>query len=169
MAAWELRRMTSRVHLALNGSVAVQQVPWGKEGADGQFYAQYGIGHSLYNLPFYLLGHGVVLAVPQLALHYARITMFTTLLGQPFISALTWVLLFFFCRKLGYTEKTSIGCTLTYGLGTQAWMYAQLDFSEPLLTFWLLGAAYWIALHQNTSATLTASFVHTDPALRESF
>ena len=79
-------------------------------------------------------------------LHYARITMFTTLLGQPFISALTWVLLFFFCRKLGYTEKTSIGCTLTYGLGTQAWMYAQLDFSEPLLTFWLLGAAYWIAL-----------------------
>lgn len=133
--------------MLLHGRVAVQQVPWGKVGPDGQFYAQYGIGHSLYNLPFYLIGHWVARALPQLASsQYDRITMFTTLLGQPCISALTWVLLFYFCRKLGYSEKVAFSCTLVYGLGTQAWMYAQLDFSEPLLTFWLLGAVYWIVL-----------------------
>lgn len=132
--------------ILLHGSVAVPRVPWGKVGVDGQFYAQYGIGHSLYNAPFYLLGHLMVKLVPQLTPQYDRITMFTTLLGQPFISALTWILLFYVCRKFGYSERVAVGCTLAYGLGTQAWMYAQLDFSEPILTFWLLGTVYWIAL-----------------------
>jgi 4-amino-4-deoxy-L-arabinose transferase-like glycosyltransferase len=68
--------------------------------------------------------------------------MFCTLLGLPLISALTVVLLWEFCRKLGYTPQTAILCAFLYGLGTQAWMYAQLDFSEPLLTFCLLAACY---------------------------
>lgn len=130
--------------ILLNRSFAIQRVPWGKEGHDGQFYAQYGLGHSLYNLPFYLLGHWTAASFPQLAAHYDRITMLAVLLGQPFITALTCILLYLFCRKLGYTHHTSIWCTLFYGLGTQAWMYAQLDFSEPILTFWLLGSVYWL-------------------------
>lgn len=130
----------------INRSFAIQRVPWGKVGRDGQFYAQYGIGHSLYNLPFYLLGHCVAATFPQLAAQYDRITMLTTLLGQPVITALTCVLLYLFCQKLGYPHNTSIWCSLFYGLGTQAWMYAQLDFSEPILTFWLLGSVYWLII-----------------------
>ena len=128
--------------IVLEHSVAIQPVPWGKVGYDGRFYAQYGIGHSVYNIPFYLLGHALTLLSPALAAQYARLTMFTTLLGQPVISALTCALLLLFCRKAGYALNTSCTCALLYGLGTQAWMYAQLDFSEPILTFFLLSAAY---------------------------
>ena len=123
---------------------AITPVPWGKFGRDGQFYAQYGIGHSLYNLPFYGGGRLLIKIFPALAPQAERITMFATLLGQPFISALTCALLLLFCRKLGYSSQTAILCALCYGLGTQAWMYAQLDFSEPILAFFLLGAAYWL-------------------------
>lgn len=130
--------------IALDGDVAIAPVPWGQFGPDGRFYAQYGIGHSLYNLPWYLIGHGLARLVPRLASQYDRLTMFTTLLGQPFISACTVLLLWRFCRNLGYAPRTALWCAILYGAGTQAWMYAQLDFSEPLLTFWLLAAWYWL-------------------------
>ncbi len=136
--------------MLLDRSVAIRPVPWGKFGPDGQFYAQYGIGHSLYNVPFYAIGHIAAQTVPGLASHYDRITMFTTLLGQPVISAFTCVLLFCLCRKLRYSNSISLACTLLYGLGTQVWMYAQLDFSEPILTFLLLAAVYWIHREKNT-------------------
>ena len=131
--------------ILLRGSVAIDEVPWGKFGPDGQFYAQYGIGHSLYNIPFYLLGHFFTKLSPALASQYDRLTMLTTLLGQPVISALTCTLLFLLCLQLGYSRDTSLACTCLYGLGTQAWMYAQLDFSEPILTFFLLLSVYCLA------------------------
>lgn len=130
--------------ILLNHTVAIQKVPWGKFGADGNFYAQYGIGHSIYNIPFYLVGHAAAKLIPGLSAQYDRLTMFTTLLGQPFISALTCVMLFRFCLKLGYSSRAAFLCVLLYGLGTQAWMYAQLDFSEPLLTCGLLTTAYFL-------------------------
>ena len=130
--------------IVLERDVAIAQVPWGKFGPDGGFYAQYGIGHSIYNLPFYLAGHGLTKLFPRLTSQYDRITMLSTLLGQPCIAALTVLLLWKFCRKVGYTPQTARWCAILYGLGTQAWMYAQLDFSEPLLTFCLLASYYWI-------------------------
>ena len=130
--------------LILKHSVAIAPVPWGQYGRDGQFYAQYGIGHSLYNLPFYLLGHVVTRLVPSCAAHADRLTLFTTLLGQPIISAVTCALLFLCGRKLGLARRIAVGCALLYGLGTQAWMYAQLDFSEPILTACLLAGVYWL-------------------------
>jgi len=137
--------------ILLHRSFAISQVPWGKFGSNGRFYAQYGIGHSLYNIPFYSLGHVLTKQFPALSPQYDRITMFSTLLGQPFISALTCSLLFLFCRRLGYSSKISTQCALLYGAGTQVWMYAQLDFSEPILTFFLLGTAYWIYGPKQTS------------------
>ncbi len=130
--------------ILLNRTFSIQEVPWGKFGADGKFYAQYGIGHSLYNIPFYLIGHLATKLIPALSAQYDRITMFTTLLGQPCISALTCVILFRFCLKMGYSRRAALISVLLYGLGTQAWMYAQLDFSEPLLTWGLLATAYFL-------------------------
>lgn len=145
--------------ILLEKSFAIPQAPWGKFGSDGQFYAQYGIGHSLYNIPFYAIGHFLTKLFPALSSQYDRITMFTTLLGQPFISALTCVLLFCLCRKLNYSTTASLCCTFFYGLGTQVWMYAQLDFSEPILTFFLFGAVYWAYVSDKTSEVFKTSEV----------
>ncbi|PID58291.1 hypothetical protein CSB45_04285 [candidate division KSB3 bacterium] len=136
--------------MVLYGSVAIKEVPWGKVASDGSFYAQYGIGHSLYNLPFYLIGHFFATLSPALASQYDRLTMFTTLLGQPAISALSCALLFLFCLRLGCSCDASIVCSCLYGLGTQAWVYAQLDFSEPILTFFLVASAYWLLRSSET-------------------
>jgi hypothetical protein len=73
--------------ILLHKSFAVSQVPWGKFDSEGQFYAQYGIGYSLYNIPFYSIGHGLTKLFPALSYQYDRVTMFSMLLGQPFISA----------------------------------------------------------------------------------
>lgn len=155
--------------ILLHRSFAVSQVPWGKFGSDGQFYAQYGIGHSLYNIPFYSIGHGLTKLFPALSSQYDRVTMFFTLLGQPFISALTCSLLFLLCQRIGYSLKTSTLCALFYGLGTQVWMYAQLDFSEPILTFFLLGAVYWIYIPEKTSEPEQISEVSETSEVSSSF
>lgn len=143
--------------MLLRKSVAIAPVPWGKIGKTGQFYAQYGIGHSLFNIPFYAVGHALAKLSPSLTAYYDRLTMLTTLFGQPVISALTCVLLFFVCHALGYSPRISLWCVYLYGLGTQAWMYAQLDFSEPILTFFLLATVY--ALYSGTKTETDIPFV----------
>ena len=127
-------------NIILKQNFSIKPNPWGRTGLDGKFYSQFGLGHSLYNIPFYLLGHSLCYFNPGFTNQYRRITMFTTLLGQPFITSLTAVLIFIFCLKLGYQKKTSLFLTFIYGLGTMAWPYAKFDFSEPLLCFLILAA-----------------------------
>jgi len=127
-------------NILLEHSFSIEPNPWGRTGTDGKFYSQFGLGHSLYNMPFYLAGHLLCRFTPAFMSQYRRVTMFTTLLGQPFITSLTAVLIFIFCLKLGYQKNTSFLLTFSYGLGTMAWPYAKFDFTEPLLCFLILGA-----------------------------
>lgn len=143
--------------IVLRGDFAIKPVPWGKIGQDGRFYAQYGIGHSLYNLPFYGFGHLLTKLAPRLVPQYDRITMLTTLIGQPFISAWTVVLLWLLYRKIGYADSIATLCTLYYGLTTQVWVYAKFDFSEPLLTFFLLATVYWLVAFPSAQQTSQVS------------
>ena len=127
-------------NILLKHTFSIKHNPWGRIGLDGKFYSQYGLGHSLYNIPFYLLGHHLCRFNPIFESQYRRITMFTTLLGQPFITSLTSVLIFIFCLKLGYQKKTSFLLTVIYGFGTMAWPYAKFDFTEPILCFLILAS-----------------------------
>lgn len=75
------------------------------------------------------------------------------------LTALTGVLLFSLCRKLGAGKRSSVLIALAFGLGTWAWPHAQTGFSEPgtamLLTGTMLALANWWEKQGAVAAALT--------------
>ncbi|HEX2033116.1 MAG TPA: hypothetical protein VHS99_02940, partial [Chloroflexota bacterium] len=59
-----------------------------------------------------------------------------------FTTAATAVLVYALAVRLGYGTTTSAVAALGYGVGTMAWPYAKLDFSEPASTAFVL-LALW--------------------------
>ncbi len=65
-------------------------------------------------------------------------------------TALGAVILFQIVRRLGYAERAALLVALAYGLGSMAWPYAKLDFSEPIVTTALLGVVWALLLQRHT-------------------
>jgi hypothetical protein len=65
---------------------------------------------------------------------YAALNAFTTAGAAVVVYALT--------RRFGYAVPTAAVTALGYGLGTMAWPYARLDFSEPAATLCVLVAVW---------------------------
>ncbi|MCY3802769.1 MAG: hypothetical protein OXG46_14490 [Chloroflexi bacterium] len=69
------------------------------------------------------------------------------------LTAATAVLLFKVVRILGYGSGVALALSLVYGLATMAWPYAKFDFSEPSVTFFLMGGV-WAALRYGDALRL---------------
>ncbi|MYD94385.1 MAG: phospholipid carrier-dependent glycosyltransferase [Chloroflexi bacterium] len=63
------------------------------------------------------------------------------------------VLVYRILRRLQYGERVAIVSALIYAVGTMAWPYAKFDFSEPLVTTFLL-AAVWLSLVYGSTGRL---------------
>ncbi|MDQ3700802.1 MAG: hypothetical protein M3442_07775 [Chloroflexota bacterium] len=59
-----------------------------------------------------------------------------------FTTAATAVLVYALSRRFGYGAGTAVVVALGYGLGTMAWPYAKLDFSEPAATLFAMIAVW---------------------------
>jgi hypothetical protein len=55
------------------------------------------------------------------------------------------VLVYLLARRFGFSEAAGVATALIYGFATLAWPYAKLDFTEPLVTLFLL-LAWYLAL-----------------------
>lgn len=105
-------------------------------GRDGASYSKYGVGQSLVELPMALLDQ----AAHQLGLFTSAPQLFGSTTNA-WITAAGVVVLYQLARDLAYPSKVALVTAAAYGLTTLAWVYAKLDFSEPLLTLMLLLAA----------------------------
>ncbi|HEC22218.1 MAG TPA: hypothetical protein ENI95_04805, partial [Chloroflexi bacterium] len=88
-----------------------------------------------------------ILAIPLywLAYHTPWVgNVHAIFLFNPIITALTGLLIFFYALDLGYGERTALIAALLFGLATIAWPYTKTFFREPLTTFNLLGAAFFL-------------------------
>lgn len=56
------------------------------------------------------------------------------------------VLVYLLARRFGFSEGAAATTALVYGFATLAWPYAKLDFTEPLVAFFLLLAWYAAAI-----------------------
>ncbi len=65
--------------------------------------------------------------------------------ANAFITAVGVVLVFRILRRLRYGERVAVVGALAYAVGTMAWPYAKFDFSEPLVTTFLL-TSVWLSL-----------------------
>lgn len=127
------------------GSVAMSYQVLGLEahrGIDGRYYAPYGIGHALWNVPFYIVGRtleqwtGFDVRKPE-AMRKAVVV-----LGSAVAAALAVWVTFLFARAVGGSSRAAAKTALTLGFATLLWPYAKFGFNAPLATLCLLVGTY---------------------------
>jgi hypothetical protein len=112
------------------------QISYTAVGRDGRTYSKYGFGQSLAAAPLYLAG--MIWRALTGILHAPRDA---ALLLNGFLTAGTAGLLFLLTRRLGFPGKVATVLALAFAFCTPAWAYTHTFFSEPLVTFCLVGAA----------------------------
>jgi hypothetical protein len=117
--------------MASEGSIAIHtrwpgKLPLGK---DGRIYAAAPLLQGLIHVPGAFLQHRIASLSPQ---HAQFAWRFTSHLGTAFLGALTCVLFFGLCRRLGTRPLSAALATVSLGLATTLWVYARYPYSEVL-------------------------------------
>ncbi len=117
-------------------------------GVDGRYYSPFGIGQSIFNIPFYLAGR---VAREWFGLRIGRsetIEKSAVALGSAVAAAgLVWVA-YLFAWRLSGSLTAARRTALALGFGTLIWPYSKFGFSATL-TGWCLAAgvyASWVGV-----------------------
>jgi hypothetical protein len=105
-------------------------------GHDGKVYAVAPLLQGLVHVPGAFLQRQIASMAPQ---HAQLAWRFTSHLGTALIAALTCVLFFGLCRRLGSKPLSAALATVALGLGTSLWGYARYPYSEVLQAACFLG------------------------------
>jgi hypothetical protein len=137
--------------IVLHGSVALRSDAVGMEGArglDGRMYAPFGIGQSLYNIPFFLAGLAVRDGLGIRIGKPSTIPKAAVAVGSAVAAAVgVGVTALFALRIAGGDAQAALFAALGLAFATSVWPYAKFGFNAPL-TLALVTAglhAAWIA------------------------
>ena len=110
-------------------------------GVDGRFYSQYGLGQSLYNVPFYLAGIAAREAIGRPIGKPDTIPKAVVALGNTVAAAACIVVIFLFALALSGAARPALLAAGTVAVASPLWPYSKFGFSVPLTTLLLCGAA----------------------------
>ena len=113
---------------------------WAVPGRGGQLYPQFMPGQAWLNIPLYVVGR--LLSGRSLNLQSILLTHWTTSLFNAIVIALTGWLTALFAHRLGYSQRLSLALGLTVALCTVVLPYTGTYFSEPVIAFLIVVAAY---------------------------
>ncbi|NLV74053.1 MAG: hypothetical protein GXY52_05155 [Chloroflexi bacterium] len=115
-------------------------------GVDAKHYSPYGWMVAFIELPLYYLGSWLaVLVEPGLQGFLIR---FVASLVGPISSALSCMVFYTIAFYLYASERRALVLTLLFGLCTLVWPYSKMNFSEPLLSLFLILSFYWLFIYQ---------------------
>ena len=128
-----------------HGSVALSGNLLGMEahrGRDGRYYSPFGIGQSLYNIPFYLSARLVEAATnirlgKTDTLEKAFVALGQTLIG----AAIVWQAFHLALALTGDLAASALAALLL-AFASILWPYARFGFNQPLACWALLGAVH---------------------------
>jgi hypothetical protein len=121
--------------LVERGTVATSGNLLGMEafrGADGRYYSPFGIGQSVYNIPFYVAGTTFVRVTAVTAGRPDSIPKAFVALGQVFVGAFIIWQIFRLGLVLTMNEQAAALAALTAAFGSVLWPYAKFGFNQPL-------------------------------------
>src|SRR5687767_14095731 len=121
--------------LVSRAQLSVPPRPETAPGRNGAHYGKYGLGQSLVQTPFYVVGRA---AGRLFGASDDRPARFVVGMANAFVSAGLAATFWLTVRTLGAHPAAATGATLVLGLATLVWPYARSDFSEPLQTLSLL-------------------------------
>jgi hypothetical protein len=110
-------------------------------GVDGRFYSQYGIGQSLYNIPFYVAGRTVARLLPHPIGKPDTLLKAAVAMGSAVAAAITVVLIASLARRLGASPHGALISALSAAISSPLWPYSKFGFSTALTAAILAAAA----------------------------
>ena len=127
-----------------------------QRGADGRYYAPYGIGHALYVVPFYAAGRlvedvtGLGVGKPE-AVRKAFMVV-----GNAFAGALTVWVTYLFALRVGASAGAAVRTALALAFGTFLWPYSKFGFSAPLTALTVAWGLYgiWVGVRHGRPVML---------------
>ncbi|MDI6783386.1 MAG: hypothetical protein QME64_04720 [bacterium] len=128
-------RVTSRVPGLYRGSAYIAQ-------------SKYGLGFSIFTVPFY--GAAKLFAVMVAPLELDTITRLAPMLANIFITAFTGAVLYAFGSRLFQDKQIALMVTALYGFASNALPYSRYDFAEPLTGLCILIAIYTLVRFQHS-------------------
>lgn len=132
--------MTAFTKSLLHGHIDVPCSVSSAPGLGGACYSFYGPGWSLTAIPLYLLG-SIVAARVHLAGPYDPALFMVSFLN-PFLVAATAAILAKFVYSLSGSFRVAALSAVLFAVASPAWAFTKDGFSEPLVGFCLLAAAY---------------------------
>lgn len=141
------------------GTVALSSNLLGNDaerGRDGRYYSPFGIGQSIYNIPFYLVGQAAVRlgglrlgkpdSVPKAAVALGQVLVAAAIVWQTY--RLSWLV-------TGDVGAAS-GAALVLAFGSLLWPYSKFGFNQPLACATLLLAVTSACRAVNETSTRAA-------------
>ena len=127
-------------------------------GRDGRAYSPFGLGQSIYNVPFYLAGRTIEGRMGKLGRN-GSVTRATVALGSTVAAAAGVAVAFLFAWRLSGSMDASIVTAFALAFGTVLWPYSKFGFNAPLVTVLLLLATYltWLGLTTRHPRTVLAA------------
>ncbi|MCL5257399.1 MAG: hypothetical protein M1319_06340 [Chloroflexi bacterium] len=138
-------RTTER--LATANSIQIDQVPGrgGVRGVDGKKFSKYGLGQPLVSVILYDAGgFAQQLFFPRGAV--SNLHRFFVQSLDMLVTPAAAVFVYLFSRRLYSSKRVAIVLAVLFGVGTIAWPYSKLYFSEPLFGLCVLASAYCLYL-----------------------
>ncbi len=128
-------------------------------GVDGRYYPQFGIGQSLYGVPFYLAGRLVERVADGHLPKRDVLRKAAVASGSAFAAAGCVWLAFLFATWLSNSVTAGVFAALSLAFGTLMWPYSKFGFNAPLATLCLLGATalLWAGTRRGRRSALLGS------------
>jgi hypothetical protein len=110
-------------------------------GVDGRYYSQFGIGHSIYNIPFYIAGRSAARLLPRPIGNPATLPKAAVALGSAVAAAAAVACVWLLAVWLTDDQRASLVAAASAAIASPLWPYSKFGFSTALTAALLIGAA----------------------------
>jgi Dolichyl-phosphate-mannose-protein mannosyltransferase len=131
------RSIVERHSIALSGDLLGSS---GNQGLDGRFYSQFGIGHAIYNIPFYLAGRAAAALAGRQIGKPDTVPKAAVALGSAVAAAIAATLVWLLSFRLTGDARSALLACASAAIGSPLWTYSKFGFSTALTTAILMGA-----------------------------
>src|SRR5262245_58976087 len=119
-------------------------------GIDGRSYSPFGIGQSVYYLPFFLAGRVVKASGFAHSIPEDTLTKATVALGSTAAAAAVVGLSFVLAWRLTGDALASVGAAGLVAFGTLLWPYSKFGFNAPLAALGVTATVYFSSVAVST-------------------
>ena len=135
------RQMVDRHTMALSGNLLGLE---SNRGVDGRYYSQFGLGQSVYDIPFYAGGRLITSMMTSPIGKPDTIAKAAVAAGNTVVAALTVGVVWAFALQLSDRALGGAFAATLLAMASLWWPYARFGFNAPLTGF-LLTTSTWLA------------------------